>query len=168
MNGTLKSDHYVAPSLLEQYWDTEKVQHILDDFHLHENVDHITRDFLRIFSTLVYAGIPDTISLFLRENRDDVQLPISELPYEWPPIMQSFRDQQWMFCPLQFNKDQLMYKRELDVKQILPVTILSSLKGNAGSGDSPSFQKVQIHPECSTGWKTVRVSSIQRVTTNIS
>ncbi|KAM0425860.1 hypothetical protein ACHAPT_008798 [Fusarium lateritium] len=140
---------YVPPSLLKEYWDKNPVRQVLDSCSLHANADQITKRFLRVFSTLVYIGQPENVTLFTLKNRDDYQLPILELPREFPPALQEFWEQQWMFCPLEFSRD-LVYKRELHSRHILPVTYRESLRDNAYGGDGPSIRKVEIHPKCNS------------------
>ncbi|KAJ4244270.1 hypothetical protein NW757_010629 [Fusarium falciforme] len=147
VNGDNKNCPYVPPSRLKEYWTEETVQEVLDACHLRENVAKIMKSFPRVFSTLVYAGQPEKINLFIRRNTDDVHLPMFGLPPEWPPVLRKFLHDQWMFCPLEFSDD-LMFKRELPIRQILPVTYLESLRNKSWCGDGPSIQKVEIHPEC--------------------
>ncbi|KAI8654030.1 Protein kinase domain-containing protein [Fusarium sp. Ph1] len=129
---------YVPPSLLKKYWDIEKK----------EIAARITAKYLRIFSTLVHLGQTGKITLFTSKTQDDVQLPIEELPYEWKTVLTEFWDEQWMFCPLEFDKDDIIYKRELHTRQILPMRYDGSLRDHSWAGDGPSVKKVQIHREC--------------------
>ncbi|KAM6509941.1 hypothetical protein FALCPG4_017577 [Fusarium falciforme] len=149
LDGDKQERPYVPPFLLKGYWKAgAAVQEILKCCNLQENALQITTQFVRIFSTLVYIGQPWDISLFLRQKRDDHHLPFKVLPDEWNSILPRFLESQWMFCPLEFNKEDLPYKRELNTRQILPVTYLGSLRGKAWGGEGPSIEKVQIHNEC--------------------
>ncbi|RMJ20214.1 hypothetical protein CDV36_000098 [Fusarium kuroshium] len=149
MNGENQTCFYVPSSRLKAYWTPDNIRKVLDSCDLQESAAQIAEKFVRVFSTLVYVGQPENITLFLRKDRDDLQLPISPLPREWPPCLGDFHDEQWMFCPLEFSKH-LIYKRELHRQQILPVTYLESLRDNAWGGDGPSIHKVEIHSECNT------------------
>ncbi|KAH7254888.1 kinase-like domain-containing protein, partial [Fusarium solani] len=140
---------YVPPSLLELYWDIEEVREALDYCGIMENAAQIVTRFLRIFSTLVYVGQTQKITLFTNRNRDDFDLPILDPSFEWKTPLRDFWDEQWMFCPLEFSKE-LIFKRELHTRQILPVTYGESLGDHAWAGNGPSYEKVQIHPECNT------------------
>lgn len=158
---------YVPPSLLKNYWDIEKVRQVLKDCNIEEDATRITIRFLRIFSTLVYLCQTRKIILFTSKNQDDVQLPIEKLPYKWTTVLTDFWDQQWMFCPLEFDKDDIIYKRELHTRQILPVRYDGSLRDNSWAGDGPSIEKVQIQPECNKmTMEPVRLSPTWKVITH--
>ncbi|KAJ4317349.1 hypothetical protein N0V84_007406 [Fusarium piperis] len=82
-------------------------------------------------------------------ERDDSNLPFWEIPYAWKESLGKFWDEQWMFCPLEFSKE-LIFKRKLHARQILPVTYRESLRPHALASDGPSIRKVEIHPACNT------------------
>ncbi|UPK95530.1 hypothetical protein LCI18_006465 [Fusarium solani-melongenae] len=146
---------YVPPSLLTTYWNRERIKEVLDSFNFHDDVDSIIGGFLRIFSTLVYIRQPRLIAHFLRDNRSDHQLPFSSsgILDDWPPEFGDFLEHQWMFFPVEFSNN-LMYKRELHPRQILPVTYGESLRGETYAGDGSSIRKVELHPECNTMTET--------------
>lgn len=134
-------------SLLREYWQIDKVRQVLEDCEIEAIATRITTGFLRIFSTLVHLDQARKIILFTGLNRDDSNLPFWGLPHEWKESLEEFWDEQWMFCPLEFSKE-LIFKRKLHVRQILPVTYGKSLRDYAWVGGGPSIKEVQIHPEC--------------------
>lgn len=167
INGDSQECPYVPQSFLKKYWNEVAIREVLDSSNIHENVNWITHGFLSVFSTLVYIGQPQNISLFLRKNLDDLQLPLYELPFEWSPDLDTFIEEQWMFCPLQFT-EVLIYKRELHRRHILPVTYLESLREGVEGGGGPSLHKVEIHPECNKMTETVCIWPIWKTTPHMA
>ncbi|KAF4982069.1 hypothetical protein FDECE_17584 [Fusarium decemcellulare] len=151
VNGHGEPAFYVPPSQLKRYWTEQKVRDILHscDPPVQENANQIATRFLRIFSVLVHIEQPQDITMFIRKNIDDHQMPRSDLPSDFPAKMDRVLEDQWMFCPLEFTHDQI-HKRELHALQILPVTYEKMLREESPDRDAARVWKVRIHPDCNS------------------
>lgn len=125
------SKNYVPFSALEGYWTEGRISRVLHAIpgRLDVDIGIIRRQYLRIFSTLVYTG-PDAIRclqpLFISHNLPDETLPRRQRPSAWPDE-KFFRDffkqiaaNQWQFFPLHFRSERLQDLYVLD-ERILPI-----------------------------------------------
>lgn len=144
---------YIPLSELQRYWTRPRISKVLHAFseRLDIDVDLIRRQYLRIFSTLVYTH-HDTLylltRLFISLNLTDERLPLRRRPSEWPDeafyrdFFAGVVENQWQFFPLQFDADQL-YDRFLDDKCILPITLGDQID----HGSAAIIYRFDIHPE---------------------
>ncbi|KAK4140565.1 uncharacterized protein C8A04DRAFT_14814 [Dichotomopilus funicola] len=113
--------------------------------------DNILDHYLRIFSTLVYAGrhaVPYLHSLFISRGHTDAKLPWAKPPPSpddnfFTESFRSISDHQWRFFPLDFQAGQLD-DLHLEDRRILPITLLNSIYSSpSGAVKIDSFT---IHP----------------------
>ncbi|KAH6869673.1 kinase-like domain-containing protein [Thelonectria olida] len=155
-NGYDASVPYITRSALAEYWWEDRVREILNNCGIHEHAHTIVRSYLRIFSILVYIGMPQAIGLFTERQLRDDYLPIIGHPADWPDdlpnrdVLHEFHDYQWAFCPLQFS-DGYMHKRRLAPRMILPVSFKERLNQDLGGGDAAAVWRVEIDGECNQG-----------------
>ena len=115
------SKNYVPLSALRGYWTPDNVARVLHAFsgnnRLIIDIGVIKRQYLRIFSTLVYSG-PEAVlnlqRLFISYKLTDNNLPWRVRPSEWPDekffrefFKEKFAPHQWQFFPLGFHPDHL-------------------------------------------------------------
>lgn len=118
---------YVSHDDLKRYWTSELISSVLQSCtHPSPIVDAIEKSFLRIFSILVFIDRPQYLKVFQRREITDANLPIPEhWPYktdegnDFQLALKDFYQNQWAFCPVELDNN-IMYKRKLDNRQILP------------------------------------------------
>jgi hypothetical protein len=144
---------YIPRSALDEYWSKKNISLVLASFspRLNFDVGVIKRQYLRIFSTLVYTGrdtVESLADLFISRNLSDEKLPWRSRPSEWPDEL-FFRDffagmakHQWQFFPLPFHPDQLHDHRIHD-ERILPINWGTQI----AHGTAASVHAFEIHPE---------------------
>lgn len=138
---------------LTQYWTAAHVQEIVSDTgDLDYQIEDIRKQYLRIFSILVWSSITGRsyiryLKHFVRKGRDDHILPFRERPAFLPSTTDSeifwttFFKNQWMFCPVQLRG---MYNRELHPNQILPFTICDDLSSQ-NIGRPAKIRLAKVH-----------------------
>ncbi|CAM1509884.1 Fc.00g002190.m01.CDS01 [Cosmosporella sp. VM-42] len=151
-NGRDVAVQYISLSKLDTYWTESTIRAVLQACNpiLQENIPQIRKEFIRVFSVLVYIGQPREIGLFTRCGFDDHRLPFVDAPSDWPPKLpfyDEFANHQWMFCPLVFTEDYI-HKRHLPLRQILPVTYVKQLKQEGCDGGVAIVWQVDIHECC--------------------
>jgi hypothetical protein len=144
---------YIPLSALREYWSKNRISRVLHSFspHLNFDVGIIRRQYLRIFSTLVYTG-PDTVEnleyLFISRNLLDEKLPWRSRPSEWPDelffrnFFEQIAENQWQFFPLPFHLDQL-HDHHIHNERILPIDWGTQI----AHGTAASIYAFDIHPE---------------------
>ena len=122
---------YVPLSALERHWTVNAISRVLQAFpdRLDIDVHIIKRQYLRVFSTLVYAG-PEAVRnlqpLFISRNLTDDSFPRRSRPSEWPDekffrdAFKEFAPSQWQFFPLHF-RSHLLQDRYVDDECVLPI-----------------------------------------------
>ncbi|KAF2998074.1 hypothetical protein E8E14_001380 [Neopestalotiopsis sp. 37M] len=145
--------YYITASKLREYWSRERVSSLLNDFGQGEGLDFGTfsKDYLRLFSTLMYINEPEQFHWFVRRSINDSQLPYERKDGPHSHTMRSlfdlFEENQWMFCPLEFDIPR-MSSETVHPRTVLPVTyqeMLSSL----GQGENDGIcSRVRINKDC--------------------
>lgn len=109
----------------------------------------IVKDYVAVFSILVYIGKGRHIQNFIEYNLNNQHLPFnpSHPPPDFPNssderFFEKFCQQQWRFCCTIFSRDGL-YNRHFHAKQILPIVDKQQL----GDGASAVLYKIRIHDE---------------------
>lgn len=155
LNGYGKSADYVAESDLRKYWDPQRIRTIWHKEvfkQLPIPVEFIKRDYLRIFSTLVYIatqGIPSLVYLEYFNKRnilDNNVLPHLEhgLSQVFPStpegikVLDAFKKDYFRFNPVVFGSG--LHRKELSSHCILPLTFKEKI-----SGDSVVIKKYEPH-----------------------
>lgn len=144
---------YVPLSALQKFWEPARISSVLSAFphRLDISVGLITRSYLRIFSTLVYAD-PDAVrtleDLFISHNFTDEKLPWGSRPREWPntpffkKLFKKFARDQWQFFPLHFHPDRL-HNRLIRDQHVLPIRFTEEI----AQGTAASVRAFAILPE---------------------
>lgn len=144
---------YVPLSSLSEYWTPRRINGVLRAIPGRLDVDPslIRASYLRIFSTLVYAG-PETIGgltdLFISHDLNDDRFPLHARPSEWPDedLFCKFFDRiaphQWQFFPLTFHPLKL-HSRILHKECILPISSVTEINRTWPA----SVLKFDIHAE---------------------
>ncbi|KAH6613726.1 hypothetical protein B0J18DRAFT_63076 [Chaetomium sp. MPI-SDFR-AT-0129] len=144
---------YVPFDILKEYWNRGRVAGVLKAIGspTSVNIQNILDHYLRIFSTLVYAGrhtVPYLHSLFISRGHTDAKLPWAKPPPSpnddfFTKSFRSISDHQWRFFPLDFQAGQLD-DLHLEDRRILPITLLNSIYSSpSGAVKIDSFT---IHP----------------------
>ncbi|KAF4340252.1 serine threonine kinase [Fusarium beomiforme] len=153
VNGKGETVPYIPPSTLENYWSQANVNEILDSHEpqIRENATFIVQKFRQIFSILVFINRTREISWFCStsyKNLSDNHLPFDnqDLPQNctWS---KEFLETQWMFSPLVFTHD-IIFKRTLHSKIIMPVVYEKRLTDSAGGSDAAALWRVRMQSEC--------------------
>ncbi|KAH6894586.1 kinase-like domain-containing protein [Thelonectria olida] len=164
-NGCDEKAEYVPRLVLKEYWQANRLKHLLSECDLRENSGQILKHFLCVFSILVYIGNPKAIERFRSYQFDDHNLPLTSRPNDWPKtpdndeLFEKFYKHQWMFCPLEFCHG-YMHKRHLEPQMILPVTYKQRLSDKSADGDVAVVYKVGIDGECN---KTIPTDVVFKV-----
>ncbi|UZP34395.1 hypothetical protein NXS19_002211 [Fusarium pseudograminearum] len=153
VNGFGEESKYVPATKLTAYWSEEQLLHdIIDAINPVLSVPYgtIIKQYLGVFSTLVYLGRPEAIRHFLALGMSDDRLPLrlNELPDEWNHELDRFIEEQWRFCPWRFTvlgSDQ----RQLPTQQILPIEYKKSLTTENLSSYQAQVRVVKIDKEYS-------------------
>ncbi|KAK0644616.1 hypothetical protein B0T16DRAFT_392934 [Cercophora newfieldiana] len=126
---------YVPWSLLRGYWSDVAIHRVLCAFvpRLVVNIDRVRTHYLRIFSTLVYAGQFATRhfeDLFVKLDLDDGWWPSRECPLSWlqqldrkgflKDFFAKISPHQWQFFPLPFTRHYLQ-RKSIYPEWILPI-----------------------------------------------
>jgi hypothetical protein len=155
LDGYGKSADYVAESDLRKYWGTQRIRTIWSKEvakQLPIPVDSIKKDYLRIFSTLVYIAEQGKPSLVYLENfnkwniHDNNVLPHFEQDFsrifprtpEGIKVSEIFKNTYFRFNPVVFAAR--LHRKELSPLCILPMTFKEKL-----SGDSVVISKYELH-----------------------
>jgi hypothetical protein len=148
---------YIPMSKLEAYWEERKVREILESHYrgpIFQNAETIRNQYIIVFSILVYISQPHFIDHCVTRSRTDHVLPLETRPGNWPDdpaslsIYHDFYENQWKFCPLNFDINKSLHKRKLDPRQVIPIDYIQRLSQSAGDGDIAIFWKVNIHDSC--------------------
>ncbi|KAF4333055.1 serine threonine kinase [Fusarium beomiforme] len=149
VNGEGDEVPYIAPSILKNYWTSQRIDTILNSQHppVAQSPEMIIGNFTRVFSILVHIGQPQEISWFCTslEGLDDCQLPFEEVCF--PPSCiwaEDFLREQWIFSPLAIIEGN-MFHRLLPSKTILPVTYRKQLTQKRSGRNTVTLWEVQVH-----------------------
>lgn len=152
-NGSGARAGYITLDALQAYWTRERIQALYDSLPAPQVVvsrELIRTDYVRVFSTLVYAGWPEKVRDFVRYNLHDGVFPL-ESPHESYPRASPFSDcftefaqHQWMFFPL-IIPFRHPHERFIQLQRIVPI----SSKEPIQEGPDTWVYKIQLDPECS-------------------
>lgn len=118
--------------------------------------DAIWKTHARVFFTLLFAGRGLYIGHFLsRNDLGDSRLPFFERPTRFPddasdPFFDTFKEEQWRFCPAVLLQQQHI---EIDEKEILPIIAKEKL----AEGSTSVVFKVTLHADYASGARDVKV-----------
>lgn len=150
---------YVSHDTLVRYWeDYDRLQHALDSSHtspIAVDQARICQAYLRIWSCLVFIGLPQFIVWFIEQNIADGHFPsaydpISSLAKEdiaAQEMIRAFYHHHWRFWPLLFQRGKRMLKRPLDPRCVLPITFEDCLTPTANYYKT-IVSKVRIDASC--------------------
>jgi len=165
-DGNGEATRYVPYGDLRRYWTSERIASVLQPCTVPSLMaDDIYQRFLRIFSILVFIDRPKYLGVFQKRAINDEYLPISEhWPYktdegnDFQRVLNDFYQNQWTFCPIEIGQ-KIMFKRKLDISQILPFVHEQNLREqNLGAGGQ--CYKVRIHSSHSISQEPVQASII--------
>lgn len=147
------SRNYVPLSALQEYWTPKRISRVLHAFpeRLDLDIGIIRRQYLRIFSTLVYSendAVRNLQPLFISRNLSDGSFPWRNPPSAWPDE-KFFRDvfaqiagHQWQFFPLHFRSDRLQ-DLYADDECILPIDPPTQI----AYSNTTSIERFDIHDD---------------------
>ena len=146
-----KLTHFIPEAELKNYWTTANIDAVLraQNPPVAASIDVIRKQFLRTFSTLVYANRVQFYHEFTAHGLNDEHLPLDSFPAHWAdgPIYQDlyrdFAKHQWLFFPLRLAPDQVN-DRTLDDGFVLPITSKIKIK----KGDASTVYKIQVDNSC--------------------
>lgn len=151
---------YIPFDALEEYWQDNRISHILnicsDETPIHVSIDDILTRYLRVFSILVYISTSESVKLnyitrFIERDIDDKLLPFKSQPDAFPnaadgtQTFEQFQKAQWLFSSIVLGPYRLRSK-ELPIGSILPFTVEEVLSGKPG--ESTIVKKCIVHPSC--------------------
>lgn len=151
-DGHNQARHFVPHGPLNHYWTTpaSKIRVVCESYS--SNIYHtfhtqtIITTYLRVFSTLVYAGILAYLPDFLEHGLTDERFPSHDLPMVWkdcPPqreMFNKFKEHQWRFFPVVLDSRKLATTRLLN-ERILPILSQVEIR----KSDATVIYKVQFH-----------------------
>ncbi|KAF4340206.1 serine threonine kinase [Fusarium beomiforme] len=154
LDGNDKVTPFIIPTVTARWWKKGRPQRLSQaiDRNIHVLPTTIEKGYLNIFSILVYIGRTYLIKEFVERGFQDQQLPLLD-PRRFgddPQIkkdMESFCDNQWMFCPLIFSSDTPLDMRKIDRRQILPIQQVSKTTTKTNHSKS-IIRVVDLYPEC--------------------
>jgi len=147
------SRNYVPLSALQEYWTPKRISRVLHAFpeRLDLDIGTIRRQYLRIFSTLVYSdndAVRNLQPLFISPNLSDESLPWRSPPSAWPDekffrdVFNQIAGHQWQFFPLHFRSDQLQ-DRYCHDECILPIDPPAQI----AHSNTTSIERFDIHDD---------------------
>ncbi|KAK7413751.1 hypothetical protein QQX98_007394 [Neonectria punicea] len=152
INGRDERVPFIMRSALEEYWFDHGIDANLGSRSRHFDTIGL-KGYEIIFSILVFIGMPEYIDDFIQKGWKDDRLPMGhqDVVGDSPPIAQmckEFRQRQWQFCPLQLSKDDMLVRRDLDLRQILPIETKDVLKKPTSSESKTTIWKVKFYEGC--------------------
>jgi hypothetical protein len=153
MNGLDETVMFITNDFLFEYWTKQNVHELLVNLpgEATYDVSLILRDYVVVFSILTKMHKSDYISHFVEKQFKDSSLPLerNNMPKSWKDqlyirdLWNEFINEQWMFCPYNFDR---LANAELSESLILPILSKDPLQGKAVEGDLAILYKVKIHP----------------------
>ncbi|KAI0509162.1 hypothetical protein F5B22DRAFT_362296 [Xylaria bambusicola] len=149
VDGDGNETYYITTSTLKQYWSQERVWELITYFDQWSclSYEYFSEKYIRLFSILSFIQQPDAF-LWLFENKvDDTFLPCTDMKMLCTyndAFLDSFEENQWLFCPQDFDES-LFKQKFVHPKTILPIVreIVLHLSGNGRT-----FARVLIDREC--------------------
>ncbi|OAG07882.1 uncharacterized protein CC84DRAFT_1173477 [Paraphaeosphaeria sporulosa] len=139
---------FVPISALRRYLTEGKIRRILaSSLSSSTACSKVYKDYIRVFTILVYINKLPWLRRFLREQRlEDNFLPFVN-DSDWPTDMREFFDQfveaQWQFCAQDFESTRLNGDFRIDERIIIPIVEKRLIK----KGPDSSAWEVDIHPD---------------------
>lgn len=153
LDGCDREQEYIPACDLSSYWKSAAKLRAVCHSYAHKvtvNVDSVRGPYLRVFSTLAYAGLLTHFRDFSEHGLTDEHFPTNECPPAWRdlPVQQGcfeiFKEHQWIFFPIILDSSQLTGVI-IPEDRILPISHLERIK----TCDSTAIiKKVHFHPSC--------------------
>lgn len=170
-NGYDQEQSFIPSCELDNYWKKQgRIQEICKSYSPNVLVpprQAIRETYLRVFSTLVFAGWLPLFPGFLEVGLTDEQFPTNSLPAIWTdsPIHQEmfedFKKYQWTFFPVILDSNKLV-NTAVPPERILPISNRLVIR----ESDATLISKVDFHRSCVKPHhvRTYMACSILRVT----
>lgn len=146
-NSSSSEAKFIQFYALQDYFDANRMGKIFKLLSQPNLGNEIRRkNYLRVFSILVFIGKAEYITQFIRyPGLDDRHLPFlspTHPPHNWPPIEEfypAFYSAQWQFCPQKFAKENL-WNVCFEEDHILPIVEKMQMR----KGRSAVIYKIKV------------------------
>lgn len=153
-DGYNREQHFIPYSDLDRYWGKSAARRIREvcksyAYPIVAPPEAIRHAFLRVFSTLVYAGLLPFLPDFLENGLTDEHFPTTNVPAEWADfplhrdMFDKFKTYQWIFFPVILDSNQLI-NRHIPRDRILPIFDRKVIRDS----DATLIAKVEFHQAC--------------------
>ncbi|KAI3322542.1 kinase-like protein [Xylariaceae sp. AK1471] len=125
-NGHNEQCKYFPPSKQKKYWTPTKIKKLIHAHYEYVPSEIINKEYLGVFSTLVFADRVASLSQFSIHGLTDAHFPLYKYPERWQDVpalrelFKAFQEHQWMFFPFVFRANQLS-DSIINPRQILPL-----------------------------------------------
>jgi hypothetical protein len=162
-NSSSSEAKFIQFYALQGYFDANRMGEIFKLLSQPNLGNEICRkNYLRVFSILVFIGKAEYITQFIRyPGLDDRHLPFlspTHPPHNWPPIEEfypAFYSAQWQFCPQKFARE-ILWNVYFEEDHILPIV----KKIQMGKGRSAVIYKIKVLENYNTLIHLVRRISV--------
>ena len=162
-NSSSSEAKFIQFYALQDYFDANRMGKIFKLLSQPNLGNEICRkNYLRVFSILVFIGKAEYITQFIRyPDLDDRHLPFlspTHPPHNWPPIKEfypAFYSAQWQFCPQKFARENL-WNVCFEEDHILPIVEKIQMR----KGRSAVIYKIKVLEYYNTLMHLVRRISV--------
>jgi hypothetical protein len=163
-NSSSSEAKFIQFYALQDYFDANRMGKIFKQLSQPNQGNEIRqKNYLRVFSILVFIGKAEYITQFIRyPGLDDRHLPFlspTHPPHNWPPPIEefypAFYSAQWQFCPQKFVRENL-WNVCFEEDHILPIVEKMQMR----KGRSAVIYKIKVLEQYNTLIHLVRRISV--------